>query len=57
VVSDILHDDWREVKQDEYEEAHHYAQRILEDLYDDRTTVETILKAKGRPFTPAPNTG
>ena len=55
--NDILHDDWREVKQDEYEEAHHYAQRILEDLYDDRTTVETILKAKGRPFTPAPNTG
>jgi len=51
--NDILHDDWREVLQDEYEEAHHYAQRILEDLYDDRVTVEKILTAKKRPFTPA----
>jgi hypothetical protein len=47
--NDILHDDWREVKQDEYEEAHHYAQRILEDLYDDRTTVETISQGQGPP--------
>jgi len=51
--NDILHDDWREVTQDEFEDAHHYAQRILEDLYDDRVTVEKILTAKGRPFTPA----
>jgi hypothetical protein len=28
--------------------AMHYAQRILEDLYDDRATVEEILLAKGR---------
>jgi uncharacterized protein DUF4145 len=46
--NDILHDDWREVKQDEFDDAHKYSQRILEDFYDDRTTIETRLKAKGR---------
>jgi hypothetical protein len=51
--NEVLHDDWREVTQDEFDDAHHYSQRILEDLYDDRLTVENILKAKGRPFTPA----
>jgi uncharacterized protein DUF4145 len=51
--NDVLHEDWREVKSDEFDEAHHYAQRILEDLYDDRPTVEKILAAKARPFTPA----
>ena len=51
--NDVLHDDWREVNQEEFDEAHHYTQRILEDLYDDRVTVERILTAKGRPFTPA----
>lgn len=39
--NDVLHDDWREVLRDEVELAHHYAQRILEDFYDDR---ETVLK-------------
>lgn len=48
--NDILHDDWREVTQEEFEEAHKYSQRILEDLYDDRDTVEARLTAKGRPF-------
>jgi hypothetical protein len=48
--NDILHDDWREVKQDEFEEGHKYAQRILEDFYDDRPTVEARLMAQGRPF-------
>jgi ribosomal protein S20 len=48
--NDVLHDDRRQVKQDEFEEAHKYAQRILEDFYDDRPTVEGTLKAKGRPF-------
>jgi hypothetical protein len=30
------------------EEAHRYMHRILEDFYDDRPTVEAILKAKGK---------
>lgn len=48
--NDVLHDDWREVKQEEFEEAHKYAQRLLEDFYDDRPTVEARLTAQGRPF-------
>ncbi len=51
--NDILHDDWREVSEDEYEDAHRYTQRILEDLYDSRETVEDVLKSKKRPFTTA----
>jgi hypothetical protein len=56
--NDILHDEWRKVEADEYGDAHLYSQRVLEDLYDDRDTVEKILKAKKRisdpPPTPAP---
>ena len=48
--NDILHDHWRDVTQQEFEEAHKYSQRILEDFYDDRATVEARLTAKGRPF-------
>ncbi len=45
--NDVLHDEWREVEEDEYTSAHHYAQRILEDFYDQRTEVEAVLvKAK-----------
>jgi len=50
--NDILHDDWREVKEDEFNDAQKYCQRILEDFYDDRTTVEATLRAQGRPFIP-----
>jgi hypothetical protein len=46
--NDVLHDEWREVRQDEFEEAWKYSQRILEDFYDDRPTVEERLKGKGR---------
>lgn len=46
--NDVLHDAWREVTQDEFNLAHKYAQRILEDLYDDRASVEAQLKSKGR---------
>lgn len=46
--NDVLHEDWRDVTAEEYEESHKYIQRILEDLYDDRQTVEAILAAKGR---------
>jgi len=48
--NDVLHDDWREVTLEEFEEAHKYSQRVLEDFYDDRTTVEARLTAKGRKF-------
>jgi hypothetical protein len=46
--NDVLHDEWREVTEDEFDGAHHYAQRILEDFYDDRLTVEALLIEKGR---------
>lgn len=46
--NDVLHDAWREVTEDEYDLAHRYSQRILEDLYDDRPSVEALLKAVGR---------
>lgn len=46
--NDVLHDDWRIVAEDEVEDAHKYMQRILEDLYDDRPTVEAILISKNR---------
>ena len=46
--NDILHDAWRDVTADEYELAHHYALRILEDLYDNRDGVVKHLQAKGR---------
>jgi len=46
--NDVLHDAWRAVTQDEFDLAHKYTQRILEDLYDDRPSVEKLLRAKGR---------
>lgn len=46
--NDVVHDDWREVTGDEVEASHHYVQRILEDFYDDRATIESILRSKGR---------
>jgi len=46
--NDVLHDEWREVIDDEIESTHRYTQRILEDFYDDRDSVEAILKDKGR---------
>jgi hypothetical protein len=46
--NDVLHDDWREVRAEEVEAAHGYAQRILEDFYDDRPTVEATLRNKGK---------
>lgn len=48
--NDVLHEEWREVSPEEYEEAHKYTQRIIEDFYDDRATVEETLKRKGRLF-------
>jgi hypothetical protein len=52
--NDVLHDDWREVTADEVEDSHRYTQRILEDLYDDRPTVEALLTAKKKLPIPTP---
>jgi hypothetical protein len=55
--NDVLHDDWREVTDDEVDSAHRYCQRILEDFYDDRPTVEALLVAKKKlPPPAAPST-
>lgn len=46
--NDILHDEWKAVTEDDFTESYHYCQRIIEDFYDERNTVESILKAKSR---------
>lgn len=46
--NDVLHDEWREIDEDEVEDSHRYVHRILEDFYDDRASVEDILVQKGR---------
>ena len=46
--NDMLHEAWREITEDEVITSHHYTQRILEDFYDDRTSVENILKEKSK---------
>jgi len=48
--NDVLHDEWRVVTRQEVEDAHHYVARVIEDLYDDRATVEAVLTEKGRNF-------
>ena len=53
---EVLHRDWREVEPEEVDRAHHYVQRILEDFYDDRPTVASILKDKKRFPPPAEKT-
>jgi hypothetical protein len=52
--NDTLHEDWREVTEEEFEVAKLQAQRILEDLCDKRAAVEEILKEKGRILIAAP---
>ncbi len=51
--NDVLHDEWREVTEDEYNAAHLYTQRILEDFYDLRSEVEQVLMKAGRLKKPA----
>jgi hypothetical protein len=46
--NEVVHDEWREVMEEEVTTALHYVQRVIEDLYDDRPTVESLLKSKGR---------
>jgi hypothetical protein len=46
--NDVLHDEWQPVTAEDVEAARHFAQRILEDFYDDRASVVAILSAKNR---------
>lgn len=46
--NDVLHDEWREVSQEDALASRHYAQRVLEDFYDDREEVERMLSELGR---------
>ena len=46
--NDIMHDEWKNVTEEDYMSSHHYVQRIIEDFYDDRPSVEKILKDKKR---------
>ena len=46
--NDILHDEWHAVTLEDVGAAHHYAQRILEDFYDDRKSVLGQLRAAKR---------
>ncbi|WP_420210826.1 DUF4145 domain-containing protein [Burkholderia aenigmatica] len=46
--NDVLHEAWEPVRADDVAAARQYAQRILEDFYDDRESVLKLLRAKGR---------
>lgn len=46
--NDVLHDEWHAVPVEDVVAARHYAQRILEDFYDDRDSVLKQLRAAGR---------
>ncbi len=50
--NDVLHEDWRQVEPEEVEASHHYVSRIIEDLYDDRPGVVSLLKANSRAVPP-----
>lgn len=49
--NDVLHDEWHPIALEDVQAARHYAQRILEDFYDDRQAVLAQLRKAGR--TPA----
>jgi hypothetical protein len=46
VGNDILHDEWREVLDQEVEETREYCQRVLEAFYDDIETVSKIISER-----------
>ena len=46
--NDVLHEDWKPISLDDVEASHRYTQRIIEDFYDERESVEKILTTKGR---------
>jgi hypothetical protein len=48
--NDVLHDEWHEIAAEDVEAAHHYTQRILEDLYDDRESVLKLFEDQRRQY-------
>lgn len=46
--NDVLHDDWKQIPEEDVEASRHYAQRVLEDFYDDRPSVLKTLRAAKR---------
>lgn len=46
--NDVLHEPWRAVDDEAVRLAHRFAQRIIEDFYDDRRTAEKLLQQKKR---------
>ncbi len=46
--NDILHDEWKVVTSEEFNVSYHYCQRIIEDFYDDRVTIERKLRSVNR---------
>jgi len=46
--NDVLHDEWHPIPEDDVLAAQHYAQRIIEDFYDDRESVTQQLREAGR---------
>jgi hypothetical protein len=41
--NDVLHEPWKEFTEEDVKLSHQYTQRIIEDFYDERVSVETIL--------------
>lgn len=46
--NDIVHDEWREVDYEEFDQSYRYTQRVIEDFYEHRAEVEKVLTAEGR---------
>jgi len=46
--NDVLHDEWHKIPSEDVDAARHYCQRILEDFYDDRSSVINLLREAGR---------
>ena len=46
--NDVVHDEWRPVDAAEFELAYQYVQRLIEDLYENREEVISVLADKGR---------
>ena len=46
--NDVLHDEWYEIPEEDVIASKHYCQRILEDFYDDRDSVLSLLREASR---------
>jgi hypothetical protein len=46
--NDVLHEAWQEIDPGDVDAALHYAQRVLEDFYDDRPSVLGLIKSLGK---------